>query len=141
MELLYCLNTCKCDIRIVCFEMASLGGVLGGEVSYISHWARENNFFGEKICLKARYFLIFLVLNFFSLFVLMRCFWRPVKVNSSRLYDLSLIRFNFFDYICFLLCYLCGLFIEKLEPFFHLLGSLVCYVNILFHFCHIPFFF
>ena len=29
--------------------MASLGGVLGGEVSYISHWAREKNFFGEKI--------------------------------------------------------------------------------------------
>ena len=48
LELLCCLNTCKCDIRIVCFEMASLGGVLGGEVSYISHWARENKFFGEK---------------------------------------------------------------------------------------------
>ena len=99
------------------------------------------NFSAKIFCLKARYFLIFLVLNFFSLFVLMRCFWRPVKVNSSRLYDLSLIRFNFFDYICFLLCYLCGLFIEKLEPFFHLLGSLVCYVNIFLHFCNISFFF
>ena len=71
----------------------------------------KRNFSAKNFCLKAKSFLIFsCFLTFFVCCSVMRCFCQPVKVISSRLYGLSLIRSNvFIMFTYYVSCVACSL--------------------------------